>query len=309
MGGLNGYPLRAWLLALSVSLAAVGCGGGGGGNGNGTGPQFGSVSGSVINETQANAGVPNVSVQLARSGAQNRNATTDVSGAFSFTNVEPGTAAVQISFPAGLELAANESGSRPITVAANQTVQVQPFRLRAPAPTTGTISGRVTSGTTGVANARVTGSGGLGASTTNATGDFSFTNVAPGVRTLTLAVPDGFSLSQGESAAKTATVVAGQTVTVNWSLQQSAVSTNAVDMRDDFFQPRDITVSVGATVTWTNRGISQHTVTSDTGIWDSGARNPGATFTRTFSQAGTFPYHCTLHGAPGAGMAGTVTVQ
>ena len=43
------------------------------------------------------------------------------------------------------------------------------------------------------------------------------------------------------------------------------------------------------------------------GIWDSGIRNQGATFTRTFNSAGTFPYYCTPHGGC-CSMVGTVTV-
>ena len=43
------------------------------------------------------------------------------------------------------------------------------------------------------------------------------------------------------------------------------------------------------------------------GIWDSGIQNQGATFTRTFNTAGTFPYYCITHGGC-CGMVGTVTV-
>ena len=61
--------------------------------------------------------------------------------------------------------------------------------------------------------------------------------------------------------------------------------------------------------TW---GSSGHSTTSGSpgqpnGIWDSGIRNQGATFTRTFNSAGTFPYYCTPHGGCCA-MVGTVTV-
>lgn len=41
------------------------------------------------------------------------------------------------------------------------------------------------------------------------------------------------------------------------------------------------------------------------GQWDSGAGS-GMTFSHTFSQAGSFPYFCTVHGAM---MTGTVIVQ
>ena len=40
------------------------------------------------------------------------------------------------------------------------------------------------------------------------------------------------------------------------------------------------------------------------GIWDSGVRSQGATFTHTFNSVGTFPYHCTVMGS---GRPGIVT--
>ena len=61
--------------------------------------------------------------------------------------------------------------------------------------------------------------------------------------------------------------------------------------------------------TWASSG---HSTTSGSpgqpnGIWDSGLRNQGATFTRTFNNAGTFPYYCVPHGGCCA-MVGTVSV-
>ena len=35
------------------------------------------------------------------------------------------------------------------------------------------------------------------------------------------------------------------------------------------------------------------------GVWDSGVRSQGATFTHTFNSAGTFPYYCRVHGQVG----------
>ena len=71
------------------------------------------------------------------------------------------------------------------------------------------------------------------------------------------------------------------------------------------FQPAQLQVKVGATVTWTNKDTVAHTVTSDTAsVFDSGAITAGATFQFTFSQAGTFTYHSTSD----SGWTGTVTV-
>jgi plastocyanin len=54
-------------------------------------------------------------------------------------------------------------------------------------------------------------------------------------------------------------------------------------------------VERGTTVTWANRDQVQHTVTSDNGNFDSGMINGGASWSYTFNEAGTFPYHCTPH--------------
>jgi plastocyanin len=82
-----------------------------------------------------------------------------------------------------------------------------------------------------------------------------------------------------------------------------------VEMQDFQFAPKTITIAAGTTVNWPNPGAAPHTTTSDTGLWDSGQKAPGESFSFTFSQAGTFPYYCTLHGtAGGVGMAGTIIV-
>jgi plastocyanin len=59
------------------------------------------------------------------------------------------------------------------------------------------------------------------------------------------------------------------------------------------------------TVTWTNNDGGAHTVTSDTGLFDSGNLNPGMTFSRAFPTAGSYPFHCTYHPY----MTGTITVN
>jgi plastocyanin/uncharacterized protein YggT (Ycf19 family) len=77
------------------------------------------------------------------------------------------------------------------------------------------------------------------------------------------------------------------------------------------FSPSSVTIGPGDQVRWT-WGSSGHSTTSGSpglpnGIWDSGIRNQGASFTRTFNSAGTFPYYCTPHGGC-CNMVGTVTV-
>src|SRR5205085_12317922 len=77
-----------------------------------------------------------------------------------------------------------------------------------------------------------------------------------------------------------------------------------VTIQDNFFLPAEITVPVGTTVTWTNRGRVAHTST-DPGVWDSGRIAPGQTFSAVFAIAGTFDYVCSIHPE----MRGRVNVQ
>jgi plastocyanin len=57
-----------------------------------------------------------------------------------------------------------------------------------------------------------------------------------------------------------------------------------------WFVPWLVTIHPGDQVKWT-WASSGHSTTSDNGIWDSGIRGEGATFTHTFDSVGTFPYH------------------
>lgn len=70
------------------------------------------------------------------------------------------------------------------------------------------------------------------------------------------------------------------------------------------FNPSTLTVKVGDTVSWTNGSGTPHTVTADDGSFDSGTVNAGTPFQQTFSAAGTFSYHCTIHPS----MKATITV-
>ena len=72
------------------------------------------------------------------------------------------------------------------------------------------------------------------------------------------------------------------------------------------YQPANIQVPVGTTVTWTNNDTTGHTVTFRNGMKDSGVIDPGGagTFRYTFTSKGVFPYYCTFHPS----MHGVVTV-
>ncbi len=80
-----------------------------------------------------------------------------------------------------------------------------------------------------------------------------------------------------------------------------------VTVENNDFDPATLQVAAGSSVVWAwASGASTHNVTFDDGE-ASGNRSSG-TYSRTFATAGTYPYHCTLHGTATSGMRGSVTV-
>jgi plastocyanin len=84
-----------------------------------------------------------------------------------------------------------------------------------------------------------------------------------------------------------------------------------VSMQNVQFQPPDVTVKAGETVTWTNDEGVPHDVegSGPGGEFSSGPEGgmqQGDTFSHTFDKPGKYEYVCRVH-APG--MSGTVTVR
>lgn len=97
-----------------------------------------------------------------------------------------------------------------------------------------------------------------------------------------------------------------------------APTTATVAMQNSKFVNDSVTIKVGGTVTWEHHdGQTAHTVTSDTGAFDSSPNcappvtlvgdcmMDGDTFSFTFDAPGDFAYHCKIHGNS---MKGTVHV-
>jgi len=70
------------------------------------------------------------------------------------------------------------------------------------------------------------------------------------------------------------------------------------------FSPDALTVSEGATVTWTNNDAVDHSIVAADQAFSSDSLDRGATFQFTFEAAGVYPYRCGIHPE----MTGTVTV-
>src|SRR6185369_7275849 len=82
-----------------------------------------------------------------------------------------------------------------------------------------------------------------------------------------------------------------------------------VDIGDNTFTPKEISVPVGGSVTWNHKGQRKHTVTADDGSFDSKTLEAGGTFKQQFDKPGTYAYYCEFHGgAGGGGMAGVIKV-
>jgi plastocyanin len=74
---------------------------------------------------------------------------------------------------------------------------------------------------------------------------------------------------------------------------------------DNFtFEPAQLTVKVGTTVTWKNRDDIPHTVVS-AGKFRSKALDTDDSFSFTFTTSGEYKYFCSLH----PHMTGTVKVE
>jgi plastocyanin len=75
---------------------------------------------------------------------------------------------------------------------------------------------------------------------------------------------------------------------------------------DNFvFNPQQITVHAGDTVTWVNHDDIPHTVTSKTLAFRSKALDSDDKFSFTFTAPGSFPYFCSLH----PHMTGMIVVE
>ena len=87
--------------------------------------------------------------------------------------------------------------------------------------------------------------------------------------------------------------------------KSAAAGTVQAGVADFAFAPATVTAKVGDVITWTNAGPASHTVTlDDHPACDTGTIASGSTGSLTFSAAGSYPFHCTIHSS----MKGTITI-
>lgn len=78
--------------------------------------------------------------------------------------------------------------------------------------------------------------------------------------------------------------------------QQQLTGGNVVIIKNFAFNPPEITINAGESVTWKSEEPATlvHTVTSDNLQWSLKLIG-GQNFSRTFNEPGEYPYHCAIH--------------
>lgn len=70
---------------------------------------------------------------------------------------------------------------------------------------------------------------------------------------------------------------------------------NEISIKGNAFNPDNLSIKVGDTVTWINNDSYAHTVTALKGEFESGNMASGAKFSFTFDKEGTYDYICGIH--------------
>lgn len=103
--------------------------------------------------------------------------------------------------------------------------------------------------------------------------------------------------SQSSSAEQQQSKAATENRTPSPSPSSADTVTN-VSIKDYAFGPKDVSIKVGTTVTWTNEDSVRHTVTAD----KASATAPksdffgkGESYSFKFAKAGTYSYYCEPH--------------
>ena len=110
--------------------------------------------------------------------------------------------------------------------------------------------------------------------------------------------------SGSDSAATTASAAAGANTTSGSGGEATGDGASVV-ASDLAFNPAELTVAVGETITFTNNDGFAHTFTADNGEFDSDNVDSGGTFEYTPEAAGEIPFLCKIH----SNMTGTITVE
>lgn len=110
--------------------------------------------------------------------------------------------------------------------------------------------------------------------------------------------PDATSVTLGDATTGTAaesstTVAPADTIS---PADMAAPPPGTVAIVDFRFEPTELTVTQGETVTWQNDDPYDHWVVStQPDVLDSGQLSQAQSYAKAFSQAGTYEYYCNIH--------------
>lgn len=78
-----------------------------------------------------------------------------------------------------------------------------------------------------------------------------------------------------------------------------------IEIHDFRFDPPNVSVPAGATVTWVNRDVAPHDSEARDGTWQTNLLQRDDESAITFDEPGTWKYYCTIHPY----MTATLTVR
>ncbi len=241
----------------------------------------GAITGQV---TDSSTGVAIVGATVSYSGGST---TTDSSGNYTLNNVAPGTYTVTASATGYTSLSSTVSVTSGITATVN--FQLNPLPTNVP----GTIKGRVTNISTGggVSGATVSFSG--GSTTSDSSGNYTFSGVTPGTYSVTASHTGFFPVTHA------AVLGSGATVTLNFAMATGGKIAGTVT------NSSGAAIS-GAAVTLTGGSINTtvNTTTNSSGAYNSNWM-PVGSYTVTVSASG----HATQSKTATANTGATTTLN
>ncbi|MCH7488756.1 MAG: cupredoxin family copper-binding protein [Chloroflexi bacterium] len=116
---------------------------------------------------------------------------------------------------------------------------------------------------------------------------------AGAITVLAVAVLVGLALSSGSGNDEDATPTV---------LDDLAVTIEIIGFQ---YRPPNLSVPVGATVTWLNLDVAAHDSAARDGMWETVLLQRDEEFAVTFDEPGTWDYYCTIHPY----MTATLTVR
>jgi plastocyanin len=72
-------------------------------------------------------------------------------------------------------------------------------------------------------------------------------------------------------------------------------SSNTILINNSSFTPSILNVQVGSTVTWINKANTTQNIVSSTGVFSSGNLTNGMSYSYTFNQSGSYPFHSAVN--------------